>query len=180
MRAFWMAWGQAVLLLAVGTLAAIWIFGVSGDWSLVPRVLARIVGIALMVCALIAAFRSGFLGTMALKQVLAENLAIVIAMELDDLRRAAEHRALSGEGATLSTAALEIPAFFGERDEIRKLLGKATEHTLEEIYVSLQSYNAAAKAGAPAELQGKATLIQEQVMRASLLLNQFLPSGRLA
>ena len=179
MRAFWMAWGLAVLLLVVGTLGAMWIFGISAAWPAAPRILATIVGVALLLCTLVCAVRAGFLGTMALKQVLAENRAIVIAMELDDLRRAAEQHA----------QALKIPRFFGERDEIRKLLGKATEHTLEEIHASLQSYNDVARA-APADaegrqmlatlLQGKAAVIQEQVGRAVRLLDQFLPSGGVA
>jgi hypothetical protein len=36
---------------------------------------------------------------------------------------------------------LRIPRFFGDRDEIRRLLGPATEQTLEQVLVSLQSYN---------------------------------------
>jgi hypothetical protein len=33
------------------------------------------------------------------------------------------------------------PRFFGGREEIRKLLGEATEHTLEQVLLSLNSYN---------------------------------------
>jgi hypothetical protein len=186
MRAFWTGWGLAVLLLSAGTFGAVWMFGASRSWPVVPHVLTNVVGIALLLLMVIGAFRSALLGTMALKQLLAENLAIVIAMELDDLRRAAEQRALSlqGEATPASTAqgmaALGIPKFFGERDEIRKLLGAATAHTLQEIHVSLQTYNEAARAGALAGLGGKAALIQERVSEAARLLNQFLPRGSAA
>lgn len=190
MRAFWMAWGLAVLLIVAGTLGAMGIFAVSAGWTMVPRVLATVFGIALLICALVGAFRSGFLGTMALKQVLAENLAIVIAMELDDLRRAAEQRAMAlNEEVAASRAPqgdghgpLAVPKFFGERDEIGQLLGKATEHTLEDIYASLQSFNDAARVGAFSDaesrqrMRGKAAAIQEQVTQAARLLSPFLPS----
>lgn len=187
MRAFWMAWGLAVLLLVTGTLGAVWIFGASAEWPVLARVLARIAGVALLLCMFVGAFRSGLLATMSLKQVLAENLAIVIAMELDDLRRAAEHHALAlnleAEPARTPDA-LAIPRFFGDRDEIRRLLGKATEHTLEEIHASLQSFNEAARGTSDTEsrqrMQGKAAAIQEQVGRAARLLNQFMPSGSAA
>lgn len=74
-------------------------------------------------------------------------------MELDDLRQAVQERAesLAGQAAEemptvpgmtwQSSEALRIPRFFGDREEIRRLLGPATEQTLEQVLLSLQSYN---------------------------------------
>lgn len=153
MRLFWMAWGLALLLIVVTVGSTAWVISASDAWPRLWLVASRALCLVALLAAFVGAFRLALLGTVSLKLVLAQNLAILIAMELDDLRRAAQERASSLAGqagadkqATYSDAwrsseALQIPRFFGDRDDIRKLLGKATEHTLEQVLLSLQSYN---------------------------------------
>jgi hypothetical protein len=153
MRLFWMAWGLAVLLVLVATGGTAWVFAASDQWSALARIGSRAACLVGLLAAFVGAFRLALLATASLRFVLAQNLAALIVMELDDLRQAAQERAaaLSGHAGaeaqkTFSDAwqpseTLQIPRFFGNRNEIRKLLGPATEQTLEQVLISLQSYN---------------------------------------
>jgi hypothetical protein len=142
MRLFWMAWGLAVLLIGAAIGGSAWALTASAAWPLLPLTLLRLVCAAAIVIAFVGAFRLAILGTVALKRVLARNLAIVIAMELEDLRASVTECASALAETGSEAPALDIPAFLGKREEIRSLLGRATEHTLEQVLVSLQSYNA--------------------------------------
>jgi hypothetical protein len=145
MRLFWMAWGLAVLLIGAAIGGSAWVLTASAAWPLLPLTLLRLLCAAAIVVAFVGAFRLALLGTVALKRVLARNLAVVIAMELEDLRASVTEcaSALGDETAPAASArALEIPDFLGKREVIRNLLGRATEHTLEQVLLSLESYNA--------------------------------------
>jgi hypothetical protein len=142
MRLFWMAWGLAVLLIGAAIGGSAWVLTASAAWPLLPLTVLRLVCAAGIVIAFVGAFRLAILGTVALKRVLARNLAIVIAMELEDLRASVTECASALTETGSEAPALDIPAFLGKREEIRSLLGRATEHTLEQVLVSLQSYNA--------------------------------------
>lgn len=151
MRLFWMAWGFAVLLVLAAIGGTAWIFAASDQWTDAPRLAVRVVCVVASLAAFVGAFRLALLATASLRLVLAQNLAALIVMELDDLRQAALERAsvLADAGGTgqpqpevwRSSEALRVPGFFGDRQEIRKLLGPATEKTLEQVLESLQSYN---------------------------------------
>ncbi|NJO33189.1 MAG: hypothetical protein HC869_08615 [Rhodospirillales bacterium] len=153
MRLFWMAWGFAVLLILASVGGTAWVFAVSDGWSDALRIGARGGALVASLAAFVGAFRLALLATASLRFVLAQNLAALIVMELDDLRQAVQERAesLAGQAAEemptvpgmtwQSSEALRIPRFFGDREEIRRLLGPATEQTLEQVLLSLQSYN---------------------------------------
>jgi hypothetical protein len=149
MTVFWMAWGLAVLLLGGAIATAAWLLSISESSSLLPLTLALATCAILVIGAFFGSVRLALLATAALKRVLAQNLAIVIAMELKELRASIKARADSlgaDHSASAATAApvqaIEIPKFFGKREEIRKLLGRPTERTLQDILAGLQSYNA--------------------------------------
>lgn len=153
MRLFWMAWGFAVLLILVSVGGTAWVFASSDSWPDLWRIGSRSLSLIATLAAFVGAFRLALLATASLRFVLAQNLAALIVMELDDLRQAAQERAASLAGQARAEAqqadsdewqpseALRIPRFFGDRAEIRKLLGPATEQTLEQVLASLQSYN---------------------------------------
>lgn len=153
MRLFWMAWSFAILLILIAIGGTAWVFAASEHWTALTRLVSRSICLMAVLAAFVGAFRLALLATASLRVVLAQNLAALIVMELDDLRRAAQERAASLEGnaggkaqaglmeATRSSEALQVPRFFGDRAEIRKLLGPATEHTLEQLLISLESYN---------------------------------------
>ena len=185
MRLFWMAWGFALLLLAMAVSGGAWLIEAGADWSLPHRLAGRALAATLLVFAFVGAYRLATLGTLALKHVLAQNLAIVIAMELDDLRRAAREQAALRSAATavidgcaqITPSGLQIPHFFGERAELRVLLGLATERTLEELLVALRSFNAAARAAADnatyRALRGELDVVLEQLDRSMRSLAPF-------
>lgn len=154
MRLFWFAWGAAISLIVVAVAATAWVLSVSESWSLLPFVIARILCVIIGLMAFVGAFRLALLGTVALRHLLARNLAIVIAMELGDLRQAMQMRAvaLADGGVVAAEQVLDtklwrsaepqrFPTLLGNRDEVRKLLGKATEHTLEQVLISLRAYH---------------------------------------
>jgi hypothetical protein len=155
MRLFWMAWALAVLLILVSVGGTAWVFAQTDGWAAFPRIGARALSLVASLAAFVGAFRLALLATASLRFVLAQNLAALIVMELDDLRNAAQEcaDALAQLAATESRQAharawrpsgtLRIPRFFGDREEIRKLLGPTTEQTLEELLISLRSYNKA-------------------------------------
>ena len=155
MRLFWMAWAIAVLLVLVSIGGTAWVFAESDGWSVFPRIGVRSLCLVGSLAAFVGAFRLALLATASLRFVLAQNLAALIVMELDDLRNAAQEcadalAALANAGpkqaqsrAWQPSGTLRIPRFFGDREEIRKLLGPTTEQTLEEVLISLQSYNKA-------------------------------------
>lgn len=150
MRLFWMAWGMALLLIAGAVAGGVWLISADETWLLSYRVGAWAIEVFILVFAFVGAYRLALLGTLALKHVLAQNLAIMIALELDDLRIEAQRRArvLDPEAASLQTSVqaaaqeFRIPRFLEDRAELRRLLGPATEQTLEELLRSLQSFNA--------------------------------------
>ncbi len=153
MRLFWMAWAFAVLLILVSVGSTAWVFASSDGWPDLWRIGARSLSLVATLAAFVGAFRLALLATASLRFVLAQNLAALIVMELDDLRQAAQERATSLAGQARAetrsadsdewqpSEALRIPRCFGERADIRKLLGPATEQTLEQVLASLQSYN---------------------------------------
>jgi hypothetical protein len=148
-----MAWGFAVLLILVAVGGTAWVFAASNGWPGLMRMGSLFLSLVASLAAFVGAFRLALLATGSLRFVLAQNLAALIVMELDDLREAAQERAasLAGQAGTeagktppsawQSSESLRIPLFFGDRDEIRRLLGPATEQTLEQVLISLQSYN---------------------------------------
>lgn len=190
MRLFWMAWSFAVLLVLMAIGGTAWVFAASEHWSGFTRIAGRAGCLAASLAAFVGAFRLALLATASLRLVLAHNLAALIVMELDDLRRAAQERAALLEGkaaasasdATGTSQTLQIPQFFGDRAEIRKLLGPATEHTLEQLLVSLQSYNQAVaevkvgsgNASAAQRLWQEIKVVQE---RLKLAVQELAPFG---
>lgn len=187
MRLFWMAWSFAVLLVLTAIGGTGWVFAASEHWPDLSRVVSRAVCLLAALAAFVGAFRLALLATSVLRFVLAQNLAALIVMELDDLRQAAQERAESLAGASSpqqgiladawrASEQLRIPRFFGERREIRKLLGPATERTLEQLLVSLHSYNEAAAdarahsaSGTPAQrLWSEIAVVQERLRRAAV------------
>src|SRR5262249_41966432 len=142
-----------LLLGSVGGTA--WVFTTSEGWPDLARIVVRSGCLVASMTAFVGAYRLALLATASLRFVLAQNLAALIVMELDDLRMAAQDCAdalaelASAEPrqtrsqAWRPSGALRIPRFFGDRDEIRKLLGPATEQALEQVLISLQSYNKA-------------------------------------
>ena len=150
MRLFWIAWGLALLLLAGAVGGGSWLISTAADAALGYRIGSWVFAALLLAFGFVGAFRLALLGTIALKQLLARNLAIVIALELEELRAAAHQQAAllsaaSGAGAMvqLAPSRLKIPRFFGERSELRELLGPATDRTLEDLLESLRHFNAA-------------------------------------
>ena len=171
MRLFWMAWGLAVLLVLVAIGGSAWVFVASEDWSDLARIISRSTCIIGLLFAFVGAFRLALLATSSLRFVLAQNLAALIVMELDELRQNAEERAVAlaknelrhvqgkGRDEWQSVRTLPIPRFFGERNEIRKLLGPATQETLEELLASLENYNRIVDAVKSQETNGNAVVI---------------------
>lgn len=187
MRLFWMAWSFAVLLVLIAIGGTAWVFAASEHWPDLSRIVSRSACLVGALAAFVGAFRLALLATSVLRFVLAQNLAALIVMELDDLRQAAQERAWSlsaatgGEheaaaGAWQASEQLQIPRFFGERNEIRKLLGPATERTLEQLLVSLQSYNEAVAEvrahntndNAAQRLWREIVVVQERLKRAAI------------
>jgi hypothetical protein len=152
MRLFWMAWGLAVLLVLAAIGMSAWVFAASENWSELTRIVSRSAcGVGLLL-AFVGAFRLAVLATASLRFVLAQNLAALIVMELDELRQNAEENAVALARDSMAhskgrvrgewpVGTLPIPRFFGERNEIRKLLGPATQETLEQLLASLENYN---------------------------------------
>ena len=187
MRLFWMAWSFAVLLVLIALGGTAWVFAASEHWPDVTRIVLRAVALVASLAAFVGAFRLALLATASLRFVLSQNLAALIVMELDDLRLAAQERASAlagsagaeaqkaGPVAWPSSGTLQIPSFFGDRREIRKLLGPATEQTLEQLLVSLQSYNQAvdevkaqnSNAGAVHRLWQEISVVQERLKQAA-------------
>ena len=171
MRLFWMAWGLAVLLVLVAIGGSAWVFVASEDWSDLARIISRSTCIIGLLFAFVGAFRLALLATSSLRFVLAQNLAALIVMELDELRQNAEERAVAlaknelrhvqgkGRDEWQPVRTLPIPRFFGERNEIRKLLGPATQETLEELLASLENYNRIVDAVKSQETNGNAVVI---------------------
>lgn len=150
MRLFWIAWGLALLLLAAVVGGGSWLIAAAADGALVLRIGSWIAAALLLAVGFVGAFRLALLGTIALKHLLARNLAIVIALELEELRAAAHQQAAllaaaggAGPVVQLAPSGLRVPRFFGERSELRELLGPATERSLEELLDQLRHFNAA-------------------------------------
>ncbi len=177
MRLFWIAWSLAVALIVAAVAVVAWLLSFTETWSLLPFVGARALCVFIGLLAFVGAFRLALLGTVALRSLLARNLAIVIAEELDDLRQAMQARAVAlAEGPIAVERAADTdlwrlagaqryPILLGDRQEIRRLLGKATEHTLEQVLASLRSYNEAVM---EADLEGVRGLESRQNARRDL------------
>lgn len=177
MRLFWMAWGLAVLFVLIAIAGSAWVFTASDSWPNVPRIFWRSVCIVGSLLAFVGAFRLAMLATASLRFILSQNLAALIVMELDELRQSTHDRAVElaqknltkeirerGEWRSIGT--LPIPSFFGERKEIRKLLGPATQETLEELLASLENYNQIVDAVKSQETNGNAVVILWQAISA--------------
>jgi hypothetical protein len=178
MRLFWMAWGLALLLLAGVVGGGSWLIAVAADAALAYRLGSWAAALLLLAFGFVGAFRLAFLGTLALKHVLARNLAIVIALELEELQALAHQQAAllsaaSGAGRVVQfvPSGLRIPRFFGERSELRELLGPATGQTLEYLLESLQHFNAAA--GDPVALRHELDLVLYRLESALRALAPF-------
>jgi len=150
-RLFWIAWGLALLLLAGVVGGGSWLISAASDSALAFRIGSWVAAVLLLAVGFVGAFRLALLGTIALKHLLARNLAIVIALELEELRAAAHQQAAllsaaggAGPAVQLAPSGLKVPRFFGERSEVRELLGPATERMLEDLLDSLRHFNAAA------------------------------------
>jgi hypothetical protein len=160
--AFWAGWAGAVLLLAVALGMAGWLISHASSASV-----ATSGGIAVMLI-LAGALYLARRGTASLKGVLARNLAIVIAIDLEELRRSIGAGGVEATAANLEARRLEVPAFFGSRREIRGLLGPVTERTLVDILAGLRAYNEALdnfrqRASAPASLSALPEELRRQV-----------------
>src|SRR5687767_11068219 len=95
MRLFWMAWSLAVLLVLAAIGLSAWVFAASENWSDLTRIVSRSAcGVGLLL-AFVGAFRLALLATASLRFVLAQNLAALIVMELDELRQNAEENAIA-------------------------------------------------------------------------------------
>lgn len=177
MRLFWMAWAFAILLVLIAIGGSAWVFTASDSWSDLPRIFWRSACIVGSLLAFVGAFRLAMLATASLRFILSQNLAALIVMELDELRQRTQDRAIElakknltaearDRGEWRSIGALPIPRFFGERKEIRKLLGPATQGTLEELLASLQSYNQIVDAVKSQETNGNAVVLLWQAISA--------------
>lgn len=192
MRLFWMAWSFAVLLVLIAIGGTAWIFAASEHWPDITRIVSRAACLVGSLAAFVGAFRLALLATSVLRFVLAQNLAALIVMELDDLRQAAAERAeslaeVAGAAQNVHADAwraseqLQIPRFFGDRKEIRKLLGPATERTLEQLLASLQRYNQAVidmktqdlNDSAAHRLWREIAIVQERLKRAAIEVAPF-------
>lgn len=181
MRPFWMGWGSAIGLIAVATAGTGWVISATATWPLLPLSLARVGCVLIALLVFVAAFRLALLGTMALKRVLATNLAVLIAMELEELRRAADARARTlGAAPSPAPEPLPIPSFFGERKDIRKLLGQASERSLEDLLASLRDYNAAVSEQARGYEPTVATPPQEPARRLHSHIGSVLEAAQRA
>jgi len=139
---FWAAWIMAIALLAASFAGSIAVVAQTRDWSLQDQIITRgaVAGLALL--AFYLAYRLALYGTAALQRALAQNLALLIAFELAELRSEAEARALVLTSARPSLSpAFRLPNFYDEREDIVKLLGRPTEQALERLLHSLENFN---------------------------------------
>ncbi len=149
MRLIWVPWCFALLSLLLGIGGSVWVLSLSTRWPASVMALTHLACAMVIVFSFVSAFRFSMLGTAALKRILAKNLAIFIAMELRDLRAsvAQERGSFAQEPESRSSdissnlQPFKIPSCFGDRAKIRTLLGRATEHDLEQLLISLESYN---------------------------------------
>src|SRR5262245_22809734 len=93
MRLFWMAWSFAICLVLIGLGLTAWVFASSDRWPDAMQLIVRVASLVVSLAAFVGAFRLALLATGALRAVLAQNLAAVIVMELNDLRQATQRQA---------------------------------------------------------------------------------------
>jgi hypothetical protein len=170
-----MAWSFAVGLIMVGLGLTAWVFASSGHLPDEMRLVVRGASMVVSLAAFVGAFRLVLLATATLRVILAQNLADLIVTELNGLRQAAQKQAAarageaSGETAGAPAApwpptdALPIPRIFGEREEVRRRLGPATEQTLEPLLVSLESYNRTIAEAKRRQADGSAHLLWQEI-----------------
>lgn len=146
---FWAAWAMAVAVIA-GLLGGVAIvLNATRSWTGADQ--ASLYGVLILsaLAGLYAAFRLALYGTSCLQRVLAHNLARLIALELSDLRAAAEQRSHSLNADPLAAPfapaapALPVPRFFRDAEDIGALLGEPTERALEDLLASLTAFNRA-------------------------------------
>ena len=170
-----MAWSFAVCLVLIGLGLTAGVFALSEHLPAAMQLIVRTTSLVVSLAAFVGAFRLALLATATLRAVLAQNLAALIVMELNDLRQAAQKQAvaLAGEAAVEAgdasaaswppSDALPIPRVLGERKEVRRRLGPATEHSLEQLMVSLESYNRTIAEAKRQRAGGSAHLLWQEI-----------------
>lgn len=183
---FWLAWCVALLWVAAAIAGGVGIVSRTELWEPLPQLTARGATFILAIGALFAAYRTALLGTQSLQRALAQNLAMLIAFELEQLRIEAERRAeLLHAGSQIdlvmgATAELHVPGFFAEREEIRAAFGEPTERVLSELLQSLQNFNIALtnrpvqKSGLGGDVQAHLIAVYEHLGRAMQSLSPHL------
>jgi hypothetical protein len=183
---FWLAWIFAVLCVAAAIAASVLSIGLTEDWPRTDRWLARLLVALAALVALYVAYRSAMAGTRSLQRALVANMAMLIALELEELRLEAEQRAQmihlgrAVGGMRGEAAGLPVPAFLAEREEIREMLGEPTERALTDLLYSLQNFNLAMAAGnhplpqPRSDLPGHLATVCEHLGRAMQCLAPFL------
>jgi hypothetical protein len=183
---FWVAWFIALLWVAAAIAGSVGVVTNTDAWEPLPQLIARTAVVLGAIAALFAAYRTALLGTQALQRALAQNLAMLIAFELEQLRLEAERRTqLLHAGsqidlALVATAELDVPGFFTEREEIRAAFGEPTERVLSDLLQSLQNFNIALtsrpvqKSGLGGDVQAHLMAIYEHLGRAMQYLGPHL------
>ena len=175
MRLFWIAWSFAICLILVGLGLTAWVFASSEHLPDEMQLIVRAASLVVSLAAFVGSFRLALLATATLRAVLAQNLATLIVAELNDLRQAAQQQAAALAGETSLqpghapvtswplSGALPVPAVLGESREVRRLLGPATEQTLEQLLISLESYNRMVAEAKQQHAGGSAHLLWQEV-----------------
>jgi 4-hydroxy-2-oxoheptanedioate aldolase len=150
MRRFWMAWCVAVLLLGIAVVGFGYLFSISEDWWVGYKIGGRILAGLAAAWAIYDAHRMAVHGTVALQEVLAQNLATMVASELERLKAAtdARRRSLAAKGAGVVAAlgdadriGLELPTCRFDNEGVRTLLGNPTEQALGVVLEAIAEYN---------------------------------------
>jgi 2-keto-3-deoxy-L-rhamnonate aldolase RhmA len=156
MRRFWMAWCVAVLLLGIAVVGFGYLFSISEDWWIGYKIGGRILAGLIAAWAIYDAHRMAVHGTVALQEVLAQNLATMVASELERLKAAtdARRRSLAAKGSSLMAAlcdeeriGLELPTCRFDNEGVRTLLGNPTEQALGAVLEAIEEYNRLIHAG---------------------------------
>jgi 2-keto-3-deoxy-L-rhamnonate aldolase RhmA len=156
MRRFWTAWCVAVLLLGIAVVGFGYLFSISEDWSAGYRIGGRILAGLIATWAIYDAHRMAVHGTVALQEVLAQNLATMVATELERLKAAtdARRRSLAAKGAGVVAAlgdaeriGLELPTCRFDNEGVRTLLGNPIEQALSAVLEAIEEYNRLIHAG---------------------------------
>jgi 4-hydroxy-2-oxoheptanedioate aldolase len=150
MRRFWMAWCVAVLLLGAAVVGFGYLFSISEDWWIGYRIGGRILAGLIAAWAIYDAHRMAVHGTAALQEVLAHNLATMVAAELERLKAATAERRRSlaakssgfvAELGDEERVCLELPYCRFDNEDVRTLLGNPTEQALGAVLEAIEEYN---------------------------------------